>query len=618
MNKKLTAKIQKLNPKLPQYSNSFGQTLLIEPETKETLLKKGNGYVVFDISGESNFDTQLIIKVVTDTLQNTYFKSESISPIQSMEKALVEVRNKVTQLSSDVLTTNSQTIDLNVSAGVLWGNVLYVVTYGNGNVFTMKEGNVTPMSMISEGNFSTASKVLDEGDILIFCTNAFKESFPPEKLLSLSISEGQLQPNQICLLMRIIIDTTLSEDEVIDFGLEEIATKTRARERAQKITGFAKTGMGKAAGLLRKGVSTVKPMPSKVKSLVKDTKISKLKTFTKTSNRKRLDIKLIGMVIGGILISVLVGGGIYLLANRTPKETIPTTVETQESDLAESPEPEPETPEENVLTEEEQRQIDEDQKVERVSPEVFYDLKILDDRSNPSEIVAVGNSLIGVDRSSGRIYISNTASPSFEIEPQVFPSIKSITSSDDLLSFIDEGGYKTYDIETSTINKTYSAQNLDLSFPYANFIYTITGDILTRNTGENTKLEGSIWGQHPDFAGAKAMAIDFEVYILTKDSSLVSFSGGEKTDFEVTELEGGFKNSTDLVVDFDLEHIYVADRGNQSIVILNEDGTLLKQFKHQETNVWDDIRSIAVPTNESVLFVLNGSKIFTIPLDFDE
>ncbi len=59
MIKKLTAKTQELNPKLPQYSSSFSKCLIIKPETQELLLKKGTVYALFNISGESNFDTEL-------------------------------------------------------------------------------------------------------------------------------------------------------------------------------------------------------------------------------------------------------------------------------------------------------------------------------------------------------------------------------------------------------------------------------------------------------------------------------------------------------------------------------------------------------------------------------
>jgi len=88
MKKKLTAKIQQLNPVLPQYSESFSKCLIIEPETMEVVLKKGNVYAVFEIQGDASFDTELISKVTNDVIFNSYYQSESISPVQAMEKTI--------------------------------------------------------------------------------------------------------------------------------------------------------------------------------------------------------------------------------------------------------------------------------------------------------------------------------------------------------------------------------------------------------------------------------------------------------------------------------------------------------------------------------------------------
>ena len=97
MKKKLTAKIQEINPSLQQFATSFAQCVVIEPESKETLLKKGSIYAVYEITGTANFDTALTDRVLRDILHNSYFQSDNISPIQSLEKAIVEAKEKIAQ-----------------------------------------------------------------------------------------------------------------------------------------------------------------------------------------------------------------------------------------------------------------------------------------------------------------------------------------------------------------------------------------------------------------------------------------------------------------------------------------------------------------------------------------
>jgi hypothetical protein len=72
MKKKLTAKVQQLNPNLPQYNGAFSKCVVIEPDTKEVLLKKGAVYAIFEIQSEASFDTELITKVTNDVKYFTH------------------------------------------------------------------------------------------------------------------------------------------------------------------------------------------------------------------------------------------------------------------------------------------------------------------------------------------------------------------------------------------------------------------------------------------------------------------------------------------------------------------------------------------------------------------
>ena len=151
MTKKLTAKTQELNPKLPQFSNSFSKCLHIPPDTQEILLKKGTVYANFCIQGTSNFDTQLVIKVIEDVLHDSYYQSENISPVQSMEKAILEIKTKISQLSSDTLTSDPQSVEVNFISAVLWGKVIYIIRFGDMDSFVKILKTPNPKSVKSLG-----------------------------------------------------------------------------------------------------------------------------------------------------------------------------------------------------------------------------------------------------------------------------------------------------------------------------------------------------------------------------------------------------------------------------------------------------------------------------------
>jgi len=198
------------------------------------------------------------------------------------------------------------------------------------------------------------------------------------------------------------------------------------------------------------------------------------------------------------------------------------------------------------------------------------------------------------------------------METNTFPGIKSLTQIDGLLSFNDNEGYKTYSIETSQTKSSYKVDGLNLTFPYAGFIYSISGYIFTKSTEKDGVLDGVVWAQNPEFNNAKSMAIAYSIYILKEDGNLVNYAGGAKTGFSVTGLEKPFAEPTKVIADVDLKNIYVADRGNKSIVVLDENGVLLKQYKNDNDSEWTDIKGLAVSSDEKTIFVLNSSKIYKI------
>lgn len=613
MIKKLTAKTQELNPKLPQYSSSFSKCMIIKPETQEILLKKGTVYTLFNISGESNFDTELVTKVVNDVIHDFYFQSESISPIQSMEKAIVETKEKVLQLSNDTLTSNPQGINLNIITAVLWGSVLYIIQFGNAKSWIMKDGIITPLGMISEGSFSTTSKVVDEDEVLILATEYFEKAFPPERLLITSIGETDLDPNQACLLMRLMIDTSFSEDEVIDFGLGQAISKNKARIRAEKITNVVKGTFDRAGGIAKKspgifialgrmfGDTFSKAVPKR-KAILLTRSISQLSGTDIKKTKSWIFLGLISILLASVAFAIL-RSTVFKNSKKVSEENI-----SQEQVVEEKKE-------EIIEVVAEDKSKDEQYKITRVTPEVFYDLKIVDQTSEPSDIEIIGDKIVVADRTSGKLYISDIPTANFKSETNTFPGIKSLSINEGLLTFNDNEGYKTYSIGNSSVSNAYKVDGLSLTFPYAGFVYSISSDILSKNTEKDGKLEGTTWAQNPDFLNARSMSIAFTVYVLKENGELVNYAGGTKSTFSVSGLEKPFLEPTKVVANTDFDYIYVADKGNKSIVVLDDKGAVVKQYKYDDGNVWSDIRSISISSDEKTLFVLNSSKVYKVIME---
>ena len=197
MEKKLVARIQKLTKKLPQMAKEFSATISIEPDEEGLVEKKGQIYCAFDVRSSMDVDPLLVAKIVHDVLYDSYYGSESASPIQALERAIVSVKEKVMGLETVVT-------DFNLLAVVFWGNVLYMVQFGRGGSFLVRDGVVKPVNSATEGSFSVASGVVKDGDVVILGTADFIKAYTPEDLISgnISFSMHDLDDTAASLLLK--------------------------------------------------------------------------------------------------------------------------------------------------------------------------------------------------------------------------------------------------------------------------------------------------------------------------------------------------------------------------------------------------------------------------------
>src|SRR4029078_11769379 len=101
------------------------------------------------------------------------------------------VRDRVLQLSNETINPETPETNFNIIAGVLWGNVMYVVQYGQAQSYLIRGGDIRPINTIAKGTFSAASGIVKDDDVIILCSSEFGKKYPPDKLMSMSIGEQE-------------------------------------------------------------------------------------------------------------------------------------------------------------------------------------------------------------------------------------------------------------------------------------------------------------------------------------------------------------------------------------------------------------------------------------------
>lgn len=611
MKKKLTAKIQQLAPNLGENETQLSNCITIEPEDKEVLLKKGSLYAVFDLTSNTAQNASLISKLSYDVLNELYYQSDNISPIQSLEKAISALNEKLTQLPNAEEKTENK---FNIVAGVLWGNVLYVVHFGSSKSYLMREGEIKEVSTTTEGNYSVASGVVKNDDVVVLCTESFAKKYPPEKLLSTAIAPNELGATQSSLLMKFMINEELTQDEVIDFNVKKenktpkikavlSNLKTKRLEKKKK-----EQTINTLAGIApetSKPQKKVAQPPVKKPIDVPDIKI-------KTSLEPRFKIKkIIPVVI--ILLLISVAATIIYNSNKTNVKPVEPQ---QENSNTLSPPQEPEKDESTESSSE--PEVLPEQEAEgtnnvRVAQEAFYDIKLADSAANPTEIAVFNNTVVVADKNSGKMYTSANDTPKFDAEENTFEGIEDIVNYNGTLHFKDATGYKEYDLVNSNLVSEDAIDSLGITNTYLGNIYSIEGTTLNKYVSSGGTVTKSVWAESSDFTNAKAMEIAYSIYVADSNSISV-YTQGNRGNFEVTDLPKQFREISDLVVNVDYDNIYVADKGNNRIVVLDTNGKYIKEFTAENNTAFNDIRSISVNPSETIMFVLSGSKVYEIDL----
>ena len=544
MNKRLNTKIQKISARMPEMAKVFSSILTIPPDDDEALEKKGELYCVFDISSDQDLDTLLVAKIVNDVLHDAYYRSENASPMQALEKAIIEVRDNVTKLSK----SKSGNVTFNIIGGALWGNVLYIVQYGKGGSFLMRDNGVKLINSATEGNFTVASGVVKDEDVVVLGTSVFVEKFPPESLLSSTspVSLDLLPQGASAFILKFIVDKSFSDAEVIDFGNKVPLVKKE-----------------------RLGIK-IKP-----------------KLGTKAG-----PILLITLLVGAVLAVSL-----FLTSKKNDKSKVPAkkTEVVKNKDVAVEKKPEVKAK-------------------EGTDYPVFYDIKVTDVKAQLTEITVLDGLVVVTDKTSGKIFTSTFETPKFTEAGTTFLGISQPHYFENNIGFYDKEGYKVYDVKNNKVKESYTQAGFDAVSTYLDFVYSVSGDTLTKFEKGKSVLSATVWAKTTEFNGVNSIAIDSSIYLLKSDGNLLKYTRGVKDAFKISGLEKPLSSPNQIFTDADMKNIYVADKGNKRIVVLGKDEKFVKQYLHSKDNGWDDLKGIGVSGDEKKMFVLNGSSVYEVDL----
>jgi hypothetical protein len=106
------------------------------------------------------------------------------------------------------------------------------------------------------------------------------------------------------------------------------------------------------------------------------------------------------------------------------------------------------------------------------------------------------------------------------------------------------------------------------------------------------------------------MAIDGNIYVLHSDGTVSKFLRGDSLSFEVRDVPDGFNEAVALAVDPESQSgvVYIADRGNQRVVVLGPDGAFLAQLRAE--GFFDGLEALTVDEAAGRLYVFSNGQLY--------
>jgi hypothetical protein len=117
-----------------------------------------------------------------------------------------------------------------------------------------------------------------------------------------------------------------------------------------------------------------------------------------------------------------------------------------------------------------------------------------------------------------------------------------------------------------------------------------------------------------DLTKSVYLAIDGYIYVLKRDDSIVKLLRSASLPFNITGIpkpQNKIINPTKIFTLPENNYLYVLDSGNKRIVALEKNGTYYQQYI---SDSFDNLVDFYIPPTNDKIYILNGTKVFTVSL----
>ena len=621
---------------------AWSQVHTFSPTEKEKLAKRGQFLAVISLSELTEGEVVTAGREIISRLHEEYYGHLEEKAIDQLEKALTQV-----------LKETEEEARVEIEAAVLVGGTIYFAVAGKGKVLVQREGKIATILSGEEGKVEVASGRVASGDVFLLGSQKFF-SLLAEGVIKAALSadlasevaesltpmiHGKKEDGRAAAAVLKIESLEEEKPETISPPEKKLPEEKPTFERKrfgadikEKLTAFSKQGVKLGQLLLFK---VEKKLKRRAIYLAKEDK-------EKERPRKTL------MSVAAILLILLVVSVVFGVRQRSRRQegggqaAILRQAQTKKGEGDALIELNPIRARQLLLeardligeiSEEEANQAIIDFKTEleqslslvmrehEVEPTSYFDLVFIKDGAKGDDLAISGGEVIIFDKEKRAIYSLEIATK----QSAFLAGGESLADGQHVAAFLPkiylltERGVLEFDKETKREKLVIEADDewgeiIDFrAFGGNLYLLDKSGEIWKYPGIEGGFGAYRYWlkGEEPDFSDAVGMSIDGSAWVLKANGTIFKFTQGGRDPFTISGLDRPLSNPTALFTDDDQERLYIVDKGNSRVVVIDKSGEYHSQYLWQGMG---DIVGLVVSEEEKKILLLSGNQIFAIEI----
>lgn len=612
--------------------NSWVQVLI----AKKEILDKGRLFFLLGIKSPNIEEISVVGKKLAQDFEETYIEAKE-NAFGSLKIALEKINNQDNQ-------------EVEIAAGVLVDNVLYLGVLGKAKILLTRGGKV--VNLISgEEQITTVSGIVQDRDLLFFCTSHFAALLGNDKIHNalISFKTSDEIVSELAPQVMGVEDNSFSGCLVCQLS-EELTQKSETETTGQEV----KTSEGNETPIVspEKKVNFINSIREKIALKIQSLRGGSDKVeFSFRKNKKRQAL-IIALILIALLASSVIfglkkqeeeklfaefdkiyeeakfkydeGSAILELNNTQARNYLNDAKKELESKLVlikntKSSQYQKGT----ALLKQVNDALYSVGGVHKTSaPEVFYDLTLVKDDAVGNRLAVKGKTAAILDTKNNVIYRLALDSKAAEAVAggNDVQGAKYVAVGTNIYFFtndsIKEINMTNKRIKTVIKKDEDWGEIADLA-AFAQNLY-----LLDKTNGQILKYVGTEDGFSsprnylvkdikPDFSKSLSLTIDGSVWVLNSDNTVAKFVQGNPQNFNITGVEPPMTSPTKIFTSEDTKNIYFLESGKNRVVVLDKDGVYQGQYLWTGISPVTDL--IALEDSKKILLVA-GSKIYSLNL----